>query len=56
MMRTDWESHLSMVAVFPAGGAAVSGRFDGLPVTLHTVGTVALGVGIALTARLWACD
>lgn len=42
-----------MVAVFHLAGAAVAGRFAGLSVTLHTVGTVALGGGIALAGEIF---
>jgi len=44
---------LLMVAVFHAGGAAAAGRFESLSVTLHTIGTVALGAGIALTGQIF---
>src|SRR5215471_13889086 len=37
-----------MVAVFHAGGAAATGRFEGLAIALHSIGTIALGAGIAL--------
>lgn len=42
-----------MVAVFHAGGAAAAARFESLSVTLHTIGTVALGAGIALTGQIF---
>ena len=44
---------LLMVAVFHAGGAAVAARFQSLSVTLHTVGTVALGAGIAMAGQIF---
>ena len=44
---------VSMVAVFHAGGAAAAARFQSLSVALHTVGTVALGAGIALTGQIF---
>ena len=42
---------VAMVAALYAGGAAVAGRFASLSIALHTVGTVALGAGIALLAQ-----
>jgi uncharacterized membrane protein len=44
---------LAMVAAFHAGGAAVAGRFENLSVALHTVGTAALGAGIALAGQIY---
>jgi uncharacterized membrane protein len=44
---------LSMVAVFHIGGALAAGSFPSLSVTLHTVGTVALGAGIALAGQIF---
>ena len=44
---------LLMVAVFHAGGAAVAVRFHPLSIALHTVGTVALGAGIALAGQIF---
>jgi uncharacterized membrane protein len=44
---------LLMVAVFHAGGAASASRFESLSVALHTVGTVALGAGIALAGQIF---
>jgi uncharacterized membrane protein len=44
---------LLMVAVFHAGGAAAAARFQSLAVALHTVGTVALGAGIALAGQIF---
>jgi uncharacterized membrane protein len=42
-----------MVTVFHVGGAAVSSRFEGLSIALHTVGTISLGAGIALTGQIY---
>jgi uncharacterized membrane protein len=42
-----------MVGVFHAGGAAIAGRFEGLSIALHTIGTVALGAGIALAGQIF---
>ncbi len=44
---------LLMVAVFHAGGATVAARFQSLSIALHTVGTVALGAGIALAGQIF---
>ena len=44
---------LSMVAAFHVAGVVVTGRFDALAVTLHTVGTAALGAGIFLAAQIF---
>jgi uncharacterized membrane protein len=44
---------LLLVSVFHAGGAAVAGRFEALSIALHTVGTVALGAGIALAGQIF---
>src|SRR5579863_5071537 len=44
---------VAMVAVFHLGGAVSAGRFGGLSVTLHTLGTVALGGAIALTGQIF---
>lgn len=44
---------LLMVAVFHGAGAAVAVRFEGLAITLHTVGTFALGAGIALAGQIF---
>ena len=44
---------LLMVACFHAGGAAVSGRFEALSIAMHTVGTGALGAGIALCGQIF---
>lgn len=42
-----------MIAVFHAGGALAAGRFEGLSISLHTIGTVALGAGIALAGQIY---
>lgn len=44
---------LLLVVSFHAGGAATAERFRALAVTLHTVGTLALGAGIALTGQIF---
>ena len=44
---------VATIAVFHVGGAVSSGRFEGLSVALHTVGTVALGGGIALAGQIF---
>jgi len=44
---------LLMVAVFHVGGAAAAGRFQSLSVALHSIGTVALGAGIALAGQIF---
>jgi len=44
---------LLMVASFHAGGAAVAGRFDALSIAMHTVGTIALGAGVALAGQIF---
>jgi uncharacterized membrane protein len=44
---------LSMVAVFHVGGALAAGSFEGLSVTLHAIGTVVLGAGIALAGQIF---
>jgi uncharacterized membrane protein len=44
---------LVMVAAFHIAGALVTGRFEALAVTLHTVGTAALGAGIFLAAQIF---
>jgi uncharacterized membrane protein len=43
----------AMVAAFHLGGAAATGRFEPLAVTLHAIGTAALGAGIFLTAQIF---
>jgi uncharacterized membrane protein len=42
-----------MVAVFHVGGALSAGSFEGLSVTLHAIGTVVLGAGIALAGQIF---
>lgn len=44
---------LLMVASFHAGGAAVAARFEALSIAMHTVGTIALGAGIALAGQIF---
>ena len=44
---------LLMVGFFHAAAVAATGRFDSLAVALHTVGTVALGAGIALSGQIF---
>ena len=44
---------LLMVGVFHGAGAAAAVRFEGLAITLHTVGTFALGAGIALAGQIF---
>ena len=44
---------VSMVAVFHIGGALAAGRFEALAVTLHAVGTIALGAGIFLAGQIF---
>lgn len=44
---------LLLVALFHGAGASVATRFEALSVTLHTVGTFALGAGIALTGQIF---
>jgi uncharacterized membrane protein len=44
---------LLMVGFFHAAGVAATGRFDSLAIALHTVGTVALGAGIALAGQIF---
>src|ERR1019366_3532462 len=44
---------LLMVAVFHVGGAVAAGHFEALSVALHTIGTVALGAGIALAGQIF---
>jgi hypothetical protein len=41
------------VTCFHAGGAAVAGRFEALSIAMHTVGTIALGAGIALAGQIF---
>ncbi|MGD0842062.1 MAG: DUF2157 domain-containing protein [Candidatus Acidiferrales bacterium] len=44
---------LLMVAVFHAGGAALSTRFPAMSTTLHAIGTIVLGAAIFLTAQIF---
>lgn len=44
---------LLMVGFFHAAAVGASGRFDSLAVALHTVGTITLGAGIALTGQIF---
>jgi len=44
---------LAMVGAFHLGGAAAAGRFEWLSVALHSIGTVALGGGIALAGQIF---
>src|SRR5690348_11639569 len=44
---------LVMVAAFHIAGAFVSARFEWLAISLHTVGTIALGGGIALAGQIF---
>jgi uncharacterized membrane protein len=44
---------LLMVGVFHGAGAAAAVRFEGLAIALHTVGTFALGAGIALAGEIF---
>jgi uncharacterized membrane protein len=44
---------LSMVAIFHVGGALAADTFRSLSVTLHTIGTVVLGAGIALAGQIF---
>jgi uncharacterized membrane protein len=44
---------LAMVAVFHVGGALAADTFRSLSVTLHTIGTVVLGAGIALAGQIF---
>lgn len=47
---------VSMVAAFHIGGALAAGRFEALAVTLHAVGTIALGAGIFLVGQIYHLD
>jgi uncharacterized membrane protein len=42
-----------MIGGFHACGAAAASRFEGLSVALHTIGSVALGAGIALAGQIF---
>jgi uncharacterized membrane protein len=44
---------VALVAVFHAGGALAARTFPSLAVTLHAIGTVALGAGIALCGQIY---
>ncbi|MGB7720550.1 MAG: DUF2157 domain-containing protein [Bryobacteraceae bacterium] len=44
---------LVMVGAFHIGGAAAAGRFEWLSVALHSIGTLALGAGIALAGQIF---
>ena len=45
-----------LVAGFHVGGALIADRFHGMSVTLHGIGTVALGAGIALAGQIFNLD
>jgi len=47
---------LGMVAVFHLAGAATAARFPPLATTLHALGTVSLGAGIALAGQIFNLD
>jgi len=47
---------LAMVAVFHVAGAATVGHFPSLATTLHALGTIALGAGIALAGQIFNLD
>jgi uncharacterized membrane protein len=42
-----------MIAMFHGGGALSAGRFEGLSIALHAIGTIALGAGIALAGQIY---
>ncbi|HEV3333344.1 MAG TPA: DUF2157 domain-containing protein [Bryobacteraceae bacterium] len=42
-----------MIGGFHAAGAAAAGRFEGLSIALHTIGSVTLGAGIALAGQIF---
>ena len=44
---------LLMVAAFHVAGACIASSFEGLSIALHTIGTIALGAGIALTGQIF---
>ena len=44
---------LLLTTIFHAGGAAAAERFETLAIALHTVGTAALGAGIALAGQIY---
>jgi uncharacterized membrane protein len=45
-----------LVAGFHVGGALIADRFHGMSVTLHGIGTVAFGAGIALAGQIFNLD
>jgi uncharacterized membrane protein len=47
---------IAMVGGFHVAAALTAERFPGMAVTLHTVGTVALGAGIALAGQIFNLD
>ena len=47
---------LVLVAGFHVAGALVSERFSGMATALHTIGTIALGAGIALAGQIFNLD
>lgn len=47
---------LAMVGGLHAGGALVGDRFPAMSATLHTVGTIALGGGIAISGQIFNLD
>lgn len=47
---------LSMVGGLHAGGAFVGDRFPAMSATLHAVGTIALGAGIAISGQIFNLD
>lgn len=44
---------LLMVAVFHLAGALISGKFHGMAIALHGIGTATLGAGIFLTGQIF---
>jgi uncharacterized membrane protein len=44
---------VAVIAAFHLGGVLAADRFEGLSITLHTLGTVALGAGIALAGQIF---
>lgn len=44
---------VALVAIFHLAGAFAAIRFDSLSIAFHTIGTVALGAGIALTGQIF---
>ncbi len=42
-----------MIVMFHTGGALAAGRFEGLSISLHAIGTAALGAGIALAGQIY---